>query len=363
MLRSAGPTQKANLHLGTCIYCAEEKELSPEHYLPECLGKFENYETLNDRICYDCNHKCGRLVDEQFCRGGEIGYFRTLLGITGKKSHKTKVDLFQRGAAGASELRMKGTVPGANEEIRLQLTKSVQPDGTPGVDYMPQLIVTAESGDIHHILLGVMVETEQLQKKMEELNIGLPKQLNVIAQEADLERVEQLTSFLPVLEKTKWEPLPDQGVIYTTTEFEVDDRYFRAIAKIAFHYVLKHFRNFRGDEQIFAGIRSFIINGGNISDFVTWNDKQIIQIKEGYTPDGWAHLVLARANEHVIFSRLQFFLGPNCIPYIYTVALGHNQTQLIYNITAGHSFAYYKAGQKEGKVGVMDELLYIYKSI
>ena len=115
--------------------------------MPEGLGRFQNYETLDDRICKGCNNKLGELVDEQFCRGGEIGYFRTLLGITGKKSHKTKVDLFQRGAAGASELRMKGTIPGTDDEIRLQLVKTLMADGTVGVDYMPQLIVTTASGE------------------------------------------------------------------------------------------------------------------------------------------------------------------------------------------------------------------------
>jgi len=164
------------------------------------------------------------------------------------------------------------------------------------------------------------------------------------------------------LPKTQWEPLPDTGVIYTSTEFEVDDRYFRAIAKIAFHYLIKHFRSFRGDEEMFGGIRNFIMKGGNISDYVTWSDKQIIEIKEGYTLDGWGHLVIARANEHIMFSRLQFFIGPDCVPFVFRVALGRNKTSLIYDITSGHSFAYYKDGPKDGKVGVMDQLLWLHKS-
>lgn len=347
---------------GKCIYCGEEKELSREHYLPECLGRFEKYETLDDRICSGCNHRLGQLVDEQFCRGGQVGYFRTFLGIAGKKSHKVMVDLFQRGAAGASELRMKGKIPGTDEEIRLQLVKTMAADGTVGVDYMPQLIITTEDGVVHHILLGRMTEPEELQKRMEDLKIGALKQVNVIAHEPDVERIEKLTSFLPALKKERWEPLPDKGVTYTTTEFEVDDRYFRAIAKIAFHYVLKHFRHFRGDEPMFDGIRNFILNGGVISDFVTWKENQIIEIKEGMTPNTWAHLIVARADENIVICRLQFFLGPNSKPWVFTVAVAPNETKLVYDITSAHSFVYYEGGPKDGKVGVMDPMIWLHKA-
>src|SRR5689334_16868560 len=81
-MRIPALAQPASAKRGKCIYCGDEKELSREHYLPECLGRFENYETLDDRICTECNHKLGQLVDEQFCRGGQVGYFRTFLGIT-----------------------------------------------------------------------------------------------------------------------------------------------------------------------------------------------------------------------------------------------------------------------------------------
>lgn len=301
------------------------------------------------------------MVDEQFCRGGEVGYFRTFLGITGKKSHKLKVDLFQRGAAGASELRMKGSIPGTDEEIRLQLVKTMATDGTVEVDYMPQLIVTTEDGEVHHILLGNMTEPEQLQNRLGELKVGGLKQVNVIAPEIDLERIEKLTSFVPALQKENWERLPDKGVTYTKTEFEVDDRYFRAVAKIAFHYILKHFRHFRGDEPMFAGIRNFIMKGGNISDFVTWKDKQIIEIQKGLTPNTWAHLIVARADENRVSCRLQFFLGPNCKPWVFTVAIARNESKLVYDITSAHSFVYYEGGPRNGKFGVMDPMLWVHK--
>jgi len=59
-------------------------------------------------------------------------------------------------------LRMRGSIPGRNEEVRLQLVKNLRTDGTVGVDYIPQLIVTSESGGIHHIVLANMTEPEEL---------------------------------------------------------------------------------------------------------------------------------------------------------------------------------------------------------
>lgn len=109
-----------------CIYCGQDKPASDEHYLPECLGRFENLECLDDRICRDCNGDIGRELEDQFCRAGDIGLMRHRLGIGGKKSHKVKVDPFERGSSGASRLEMKGKIPGQEREVRLRLIKGTK---------------------------------------------------------------------------------------------------------------------------------------------------------------------------------------------------------------------------------------------
>lgn len=86
-----------------CIYCREEKPASVEHYLPECLGRFENFESLDDRICRDCNNEIGRQLEDQFCRAGEVGLMRHRPGIAGKKTHKVKVDPFSEEVPGRNE--------------------------------------------------------------------------------------------------------------------------------------------------------------------------------------------------------------------------------------------------------------------
>jgi hypothetical protein len=39
------------------------------------------------------------------------------------------------------------------------------------------------------------------------------------------------------------------------------EKYFRGLAKIAFHYFLKHMEGFHGSEDAFSDIRNFIIDG------------------------------------------------------------------------------------------------------
>lgn len=346
---------------GKCIYCGKEQQLSPEHYLPECLGTFTNFETLDDRICHDCNGRCGRELEEQFCRGGDIAYFRHLLGIKGKKTHRDKVDFFLRGSGGGSALKMKGNIPGQNEEVHYKLVKN-EGKGTVGVDYLSQLILRSETGDPHYILLENIKTAEELQEKIEALKIEKLTEINVIATPEMKERIEQLTAFLPILQKFEWEELPKEGTIYTTTSFEVTDKYFRAIAKIGFHYMLKHLRSFRGDEEIFAGIRQFILEGGKIDEFVRWTNKQfLMHVEEGYRPENFGHAIHARANQKLIWCKLQFFIGPGSKPDVYDVVLARNNSSLIYDIASGHSFCYYSDGPKDGRLGVMDELAWIHK--
>jgi hypothetical protein len=352
---------KRVIPIGECIYCGEEKEFSREHYLPECLGRFKNFETLDDRVCRECNNRIGRELEDQFCRAGEVGFLRYGLGIEGKK-RKEAVNPFERGSSGSSPLMMKAKIPGQGEEVRLQLVKGTREGRTVHVDYIPQVILTTEAGETHHILLTNMTKPEELKEKIDALKIEKVKQINVVATADERELVEGLTSFLPEVKATEWEDLPMSGKTFTQTEYEVTDRYFRAIAKIAFHYALKHFRHFRGDEEMFEGIRNFIMNGGNIQDFVRWSKKQIVEIKPGYSPSTFAHVIHARANEQFVWSRLQFFIGPQTIPLVYRVALAVNKPILSYDIMEGHSFCYYEEGIKDGFAGVMDQLLWIHKA-
>ncbi len=154
-----------------CIYCNREVSLSKEHFLPRCLGNFRHYETLDDRLCKDCNNSFSQL-EEQFCRSSPEAFFRQMLGIKGRKSHVT-ISPFQRGSAGVPPLAMKGPPPGENFDILWQLEK-----GTKNLDYMRQIVLFTETGDSHIIPIpDDMQDSAQLREKIKEVSqqLGVKK--------------------------------------------------------------------------------------------------------------------------------------------------------------------------------------------
>ncbi len=63
----------------------------------------------------------------------------------------------------------------------------------------------------------------------------------------------------------------------------VNDHYFRALAKIGFHYCLAHTqRGFKGNEAFFRPLRSFIMDGGKHEPFVSEGSHRF-----GPTVDNW----------------------------------------------------------------------------
>jgi hypothetical protein len=112
--------------MSKCIYCSNEAN-SLEHHLPRALGKFKGYVPLTDRVCSDCNEKC-KLLDEQLCRSGIESFFRTYLGITGRKEHQ-KVNTFYRGSAGGGRLELQGTNQQTGNSVLLELVGGNQAKG------------------------------------------------------------------------------------------------------------------------------------------------------------------------------------------------------------------------------------------
>src|SRR5205085_681578 len=96
--------------------------------------------------------------------------------------------------------------------------------------------------------------------------------------------------------------------------------YFRGLAKIGFHYFLKHMAGFRGSEDAFAGIRGFITDGraADVDRFVTGRvNHLLVDILPGESPVGYKHLLVARATYEQLLCRMQFFIHPKHSSPIY----------------------------------------------
>ncbi len=337
-----------------CIYCGLELALSREHPLPRCLGNFRGYETLDDRVCAACNNSF-KQIEEQFCRSSPEAFFRERLAIKGRKRGE-KVSPFHRGSAGAPPLMMKGKVPGEDFEILWKFNP-----GTGNIDYMRQLILFTEKGDIEIIVIpDDMKVPEQLQEKVKEagekLGVKRFKEARIFAPESEIDLLNYLLSNLQHDSKIEWSKSPEKGTVPTETTVTVTSRYFRALAKIGFHYFLKQMDRFHGSEEIFADIRDFITQGkiGAVDKFVQSSAAQIsTEVANGKRPENYCHLLVAGVNHKWLISKLQFFLGPDFLAPVYVIKVGENPSPIYYREVHSHAFVYYENGPQDGYDGIV----------
>jgi hypothetical protein len=343
--------------IGDCIYGHKNVELSGEHYLPRCLGRFRGFEMLNDRVCVSCNNSFGQL-EEQFCRTGPEAFFRYRAGVEGYKHHE-KVNPFRRGSAGAERMRLEGKFPGEEFDVLWEPNK-----GAETIDYMTQIILFTDSGTFHIPIPDNMTDPSQLKAEFEKLGITFAKEARILAPESEIPRIESLLAGMKHEGSIEWQRSPEKGTIYGVTMANVTGKYFRALAKIAFHYFLKQTNRFRGDEDAFADIRQFITHGGDYTQFVKSDLNQIVwQGPDGYGPANYVHFIAARVNEKRIWSHLQFFLRGDYEAPVHTINLGVNPSSVIYDETYGHSFEYYESREQDGYDGVMKEATAVRKSL
>jgi hypothetical protein len=343
--------KKKKAVIGKCIYCSDnvEKELSDEHYLPRCLGSFKGFEMLNDRICNDHNNAIGQL-EEQFCRSSEISLLRELLGVSGRKKHTTPSP-FLRGSAGAPPLVMKGKFVDGDFEILYRLHR-----GQRTVDYMRQIVVFTDNGVVQIPIPDDMKTPEEFRTKLQEFGITQAKEARIFCAQSEIDWIKYLLSGVKFDNEIDFGRSPDKGRVHTITKIEVTNKHFRAVAKIGFHYFLKFMRQFYGSEDNFAEIRNFILNGGEVSNFVHVSENQIIaQVLEGYVPETYNHLLAARSNYKRLWCKLQFFLGPDYLPPVYIINLGESPSKIDYNLTYAHQFEYYRDGKHNSYDGELVE--------
>jgi hypothetical protein len=103
---------------------------------------------------------------------------------------------------------------------------------------------------------------DQFRKKFDEFGIKTFKQANMFAGKDERPWVESLMAKMRYDSKSEWSapaqlPVVDSRAV---VKFTLTSRYFRSIAKIAFHYLLTKMTQFRGDEGCFKPLRDFIMN-------------------------------------------------------------------------------------------------------
>jgi hypothetical protein len=338
--------------VSNCIYCGAA-DVTVEHPLPRALGKFKDYVLLTDKICRRCNGICGQL-DEQLCRCGMEAFFRVFLGISGRSRHDD-VNSFYRGSSLGGRLEMFGTNHETGEEEELELV------GPNSVRELRCVKFVAEDDSAHTIPITDGMTPEQFRKKVTGLGFKFFKHADISAASEEILWVESLFEGFKMQGKTEWVQ-PTGPIIYgpLTIKFTVNDRYFRAVAKIGFHYFLTRFPRFRGDEVCFAEIRNFITNGCPIDEigrFVTQSREQFAhQLRASDRLSVWGHLLGVDAGYTGFRAKVQLFAGPENRSSVFTVQLGKNPSPIHYSEAYGDFFAYYPPEERSEFDGEVSEL-------
>jgi hypothetical protein len=342
----------ANTFMSNCMYCGAA-DVTVEHPLPRGLGNFKDYVPLTDRVCTRCNSICGQL-DEQLCRCGSEAFFRKFLGISGRSEHDD-VNSFYRGSSRGGRLEMLGTNHETGEEKELEL------EGPNSVRELRCVKFVAEDGSTHTIPIKDGMTRGEFRKNVASLGFKFFKQANISAASEEIPWVESLFEGFEMERKVEWVK-PTGPIMYGpfSVKFTVNDRYFRAIAKIGFHYFLTKFPRFRGDEHFFSDIRNFIMNScpiDDISQFVTYSRREfVLQLRTGGRLAVWGHLMAAYADHMGLGAKVQLFVGPQSRSIVYTVRLGSNPSAIHYSESYANFFAYYPPEKRVAFDGEVAEL-------
>jgi len=338
----------------TCIYPGlHSEDFSPEHYLPIALGRFEGMELLENRICTACNNELGRRVETQFLRAGPTGFFRWLIGIRGRDGLPPSP--FHRGAAGADPMYLVGRAPA----WPFDLLWEAEP-GTENVCPLRQIV-------FHHPLLGYRPigilerfreRPDAFRAHLQEEGLQNATPVHVFAAEDEVHWMSSLLQGLGHQSPQEWTRLDAQeqriDLVVTVT---VTEAYFRAVAKIAFHYLLKVYPELTGLEREFNGIKEFIWNGGQTDRFVIQRrDQFIANFRVGYRPTNWMHILATERSRGWTKVYAQFFAGPHSLPLPYEIKIGRDPARIhAARQRHAHEFIILEAGVNNAPRGIMQD--------
>ena len=340
------------MNVQKCIYCDSSNPFSKEHALPRSLGEFSGFPLLINKVCAKCNKDIGKL-EEQLGRSGPGAFFREYLNIDGRDTHD-KVNPFQRGSAGAKPIDFTALLPEEDIKVFWEFNPGEQT-----VREVRQIVFIDDKGKSYPIRIHKwMNNTNQLRAEMKKIGLDLRGKLSarVFASDDEMEWVEDLARGLG--SEFMWlPPQPSAKINNSVAKVHVTDFYFRAIAKIGFHYLLSVVNTFRGNEHYFVDIRRFIIDGGAVENFVTQTRRPILTFTHpNIRPRGWGHVLLVEHVRSQVQARLQFFLGPQYDPPTYLVRLTNDAVSIGETVWKGHYFCYFESGRKGKYHGEVSEL-------
>ncbi len=238
-------------------------------------------------------------------------------------------------------------------------------DNPTNVYPIDHMVIHDDQENEHFIKLFSGMNKKHLEEQIKKLGIANVRNVWVHFDETKGDEFDKiLEEVFPGFVKQKL-PYTEAGVtpIDGRITFEVNDHYFRSVAKIAFHYYLIYsHRGYQGNETIFNPIRDFIMNGGDRTLFFNLKGPKFaipfgdLPSREVITPDGWCHILSAYEEEKYIIAYVQLFVGRGCIPQSYHIKLAELDSNIVVpKAVWGHVYLYDKKPGSDRYAGEVKE--------
>ena len=309
-----------------CIYPGPHSErMSAEHSLSRGLGRFRGFEPLRGRLCQACNTEIGNRVETQFLRAGPTGFFRWLLGVRGR--HGPLPSPFHSGAGGAPATEMAGRLPDSDHDVLFEVNP-----GTETVQPCRQIVFQHSIAGIRPVRITDAMRNSPavLLARLRKLGLAGAKPFQAYADPEDIPWVTELVVAAGGAPPSWTTATLPEGRIQLAATVTVTGAYFRAIAKIGFHYALSVFPDLTGMEPELSGIKGFIWEGTGDADRLVRQrkDQFVANFNASERPTEWMHILAVRRTYMAITAYAQFFAGPRSLPPSYEIRVGRNPARL-----------------------------------
>lgn len=338
-----------------CIYCGAGFDPSVgdgDHIFPAALGEFANLRRFRG-MCPQCNNVIGK-SEAQLLRCGPEAY---MVRIARPPSRRGRDGKAWQGAMGAPPPAMLTERYGARLIAR---PFGSDPRNTEAID---QLVVIDQQGRQYPIPICVGTSADAIREKITKLGIDGPINIHFNISDEHSGWFERIVVELwPGAKRTEF-PVTEVGVyrVPGLLSFTVGDHYFRALAKMAFHYYLCYNGSgVRGDEPEFASLRRFIREGGAPEPFLTTPRESPVYfgVPFGDVVGGgvvssarWCHLLAADDSQGTIVVYVQLFVGPGYANPPYYMALGPAPIGLRAAEGWAHMLSWEPGSKAKGAVG------------
>lgn len=326
-----------------CVYCGnvQDQAFNDEHVIPRALGKFllDGHElTINDRVCNHCNHIMS-WCEGELAYGGIEAMHRKKLGLKGRNPGRTKENPFYKNKFSKKPIKMTGTREGSatpnlweldpktGNAVELNQVNFLHPKTNEPV------LIPIEKGMTRTSLLETMKQQGWVEKHPFEIFCS-----------SDEDRSWIIGLFEKDADKIEWQDrrgLPAVGKVNVEAEMLITEKHHRAIAKIAFTYLM-YFKpcGIIGREETLSELRAFIRYGKkNPNQFVRYTDKDVLyEAGDGMGLANYGHIVTCDVSENGIRSLVQLFTGRELGHGTYEVNLGKYPFKVIATDRFGHWF-------------------------